>query len=299
MAESGFRDLERALFELVAETAVKLPGDVEEAIRRAAALEEREVARVVYRAYLDNVEVARSRRLPLCQDTGVPEFFLWLGERFPHKRALLRAVERAVARAVEEGYLRLNSRDPVTWAPLKPSRASGFPLVHVVDIIEGYSGADLALYLAGGGASRASLATVLDPSSSLEDVAELVAEAIVERASRACPPLVVGVGLASTIESAALNSKLALLRPLGSRSERRDLAALEEAVVETGNALGLGPQSLGGAVTVLDAHVVASSAHPSALAVAVSFSCWALRRSRARVSENLEVEVVPYVYGGV
>ncbi|MEM0339987.1 MAG: fumarate hydratase [Acidilobaceae archaeon] len=291
-------ELEDSLLKLIAETATSLPEDVEEALRRALALEEKGVAKTVYRAYLANAELAKRKGLPLCQDTGVPEFFVWLGEDFPYKSFLLRSIRAAVWKAVEKGYLRLNARDPVSWKPLRSGELEGFPWIHLVDVIEDSDEALIALYLSGGGASRPSLATTLDPLNSLDEVIEIVLEAIVEKGSKACPPLVVGVGLGSTIEIATLSSKLALLRPLNSRNKREELAELEERIIRAGNELNIGPQGLGGSVTVLDVHVEALAAHPSALSVAVSFSCWVLRRSRARIKRDLEFEVIPYVYGG-
>lgn len=291
------RKLEESIVELIVEASTSLPGDVKEALERAASREESRLAKIVLNAYLENTNIAKRARLPLCQDTGIPEFYIWLGELFPYKEDLVKTLVRAVHTAVEHGYLRRNAYDPITGRELELSKAEGFPFIHIAGLIEGSDEALISLILTGGGAARPSFALTLDPLTPLSKITDMIEKAILEKAFRACPPLVIGVGLGSTIEVSALYSKLALLRPLGLRSKRREIAEIEEALVESLNRLGVGPQSVGGLATVLDVHLEVGASHPSSLAVAVSFSCWALRRVRARVSRSLDVEVIPYVYG--
>lgn len=276
--------------------AVKLPDDVLPALVKAYGVEESPHARLVYEAMFKNLELATRRNVPLCQDTGVLEFFISLGEGFPHWRDLLEAVREAVVRATGEGFLRPNVVDPSTGRNTGDNSGLGLPWTEI-GLLPGIDYADVQLYMAGGGSSRPGSARVLDPAVGLDGVAEFVLTTIAEYGPPACPPLVVGVGLGPTVEIAALLSKKALLRTLGSRNSNSKIALLEERLAEAINELGIGPQGVGGRVTALAVHVEYAGRHPATLAVGVSTACWALRKGWLRIFPDLSYQVLSH--GGV
>ncbi|MEM0038712.1 MAG: fumarate hydratase [Zestosphaera sp.] len=273
--------------------AVRLPDDVIPALASASRLENSPHARLVYEAMFRNLEVAARKNVPLCQDTGVLEFFIGLGNGFPHAGDLLEAVREAVVRTTGEGFLRPNVVDPATGRNTGDNTGLGHPWVEV-ELLPGVDYVDLRLYMAGGGSSRPGSARVLDPALGLEGVAEFVLNTIAEYGPPACPPLVVGVGLGPTVEIAALLSKKALLRTLGLRNPNPRIAMLEERLVEAINELRIGPQGLGGRVTALAVHVEYAGRHPATLAVGVSTACWALRKGWLRVFPNLSHQVLTH-----
>ncbi len=273
--------------------AVRLPDDVLPALASASKIESSPHARLVYEAMFRNLEIAIRRNVPLCQDTGVLEFFVGLGEGFPHAGDLLEAVREAVVRATDEGFLRPNVVDPVTGRNTGDNTGLGHPWVEI-ELLPGVNHADLRLYMAGGGSSRPGSARVLDPALGLEGVAEFVLNTVAEYGPPACPPLVVGVGLGPTVEIAALLSKKALLRTLGSRNPNPKIALLEERLADAINGLGVGPQGLGGRITVLAVHVEYAGRHPATLAVGVSTACWALRKGWLRVFPDLSYQVLTH-----
>lgn len=286
-----------ALKDFISTVSTRLPDDVLEALRRASAAEVGEYARLVYGAVFRNIEVARSKSVPLCQDTGVLEFFVELGNSFPLSLELLEAIKEAVAEATEEGFLRPNVVDPDTERNTGNNLGPRVPWVEV-EVVPG-DRADVYLYLAGGGSSRPGSARVLDPADGLGGVVEYVVNTVVEYGFHACPPLVVGVGLGPTAETAASLSKRALLRPVGTRSPSPRMAELEERLERVLNGLGIGPQGLGGRVTALAVHVEYAGRHPATLAVGVSTSCWALRRGHLRVFPDLSYAILSHRGGAV
>lgn len=287
------RRLTNLITKFISLVAVKLPDDVPPALVNASRVEDSPHARLVYEAMFKNLEVATHRNVPLCQDTGVLEFFLTLGEDFPYWRDLLEALREAVVRATDEGFLRPNVVDPSTGSNTGNNTGLGLPWVEV-ELLPNVDYADVQLYMAGGGSSRPGSARVLDPAVGLDGVAEFVLNTIAEYGPPACPPLVVGVGLGPTVEIAALLSKKALLRTLGSRNPNSKIALLEERLTEAINELGVGPQGLGGRVTALAVHVEYAGRHPATLAVGVSTACWALRKGWLRVFQNLSYQVLSH-----
>ncbi|MEM2207296.1 MAG: fumarate hydratase [Sulfolobales archaeon] len=287
--------LKEALKKFIFTVSTRLPDDVIEALRRASDVEVGEHAKLVYQAVFRNLELAISRSIPLCQDTGVLEFFVELGNSFPFPLELLKVIEEAVTETTVEGFLRPNVVDPATGRNTGNNLGPRIPWVETTLVPGDY--ADVYLYMAGGGSSRPGSARVLDPAQGLEGLIEYVVDTVVEYGIHACPPLVIGVGIGPTAEVAASLSKRALLRPVGFRSSSPRMAELEEELERLLNELGIGPQGLGGRKTVLAVHVEYAGRHPATLAVGVSTSCWALRRGHLRIFSDLTHRVLSH--GGV
>jgi len=101
-----------------------------------------------------------------------------------------------------------------------------------------------------------------------EGVVKFVMDIMTSYGINACPPLLVGVGVGTSIDVASLLSKKALMRPLGSHNPN-ERAALTEKLLEEGiNKIGLGPQGMSGASSVMGVHIENCARHPSVIAVA-------------------------------
>lgn len=281
------------LLDFISIVSVRLPDDVLEYLTRMSEAEEPGFARLVYEAMFRNIEIASKKRVPLCQDTGVLEFFVEVGDGFPYVVDLLEAIPEAVVRATEAGFLRPNVVDPVTGRNTGNNVGLNLPWIDL-RVVKGVDYADVFLYLAGGGSSRPGSARVLDPAQGLEGIVRYVLEDVADYGPPACPPLVVGVGIGPTAEIAAILSKKALLRPLGSKNPNPKISLLEEELVKAINTLGIGPQGLGGKVTALAVHVEYAGRHPATLAVGVSTSCWAMRRGHLRIEKDLSARVLSH-----
>jgi fumarate hydratase subunit alpha len=118
---------------------------------------------------------------------------------------------------------------------------------------------------------------MLTPSEGKEGIKRFVLETVKKAGGKACPPIVVGVGIGGTMDKAALLSKKALLRPLGKHNPKKNIAGLEKNLLKEINKLGIGPQGLGGKTTALAVNVETFPTHIAGLPVAVNICCYLLR----------------------
>jgi fumarate hydratase class I len=229
---------------------------------------------------MENIRIARAEGRPLCQDTGVPIFFVTAakGSSCAGMTATLR---EAVRRATREVPLRANAVDPVTGRNSGDGVGDGLPVVY-------YSDWDndchrIELLLKGGGSENIGGSYKLPDSAlaaerDLDGVRLAVLDAVVKAQGRGCPPYVIGVGIAGTKDDAAVLAKRQLLRGIRDRSGDGALAALETELLEDINTLLIGPSGLSGKSTALGVKVGTHARHPATFFVEVSFGCWAHRR---------------------
>ena len=135
----------------------------------------------------------------------------------------------------------------------------------------------------GGGSENMSRVTMLTPAVGLNGVKDFVVQRVKESGANPCPPTIVGVGIGGTFETAALLAKKALLRPIGSKNPDAELAILEQELYDDINALGIGPQGLGGRITSLAVHVNLMDCHIASLPVAVNIQCHAARHKEVEI----------------
>jgi L(+)-tartrate dehydratase alpha subunit len=288
--------LVQILLSFIKTTAIKLPDDALIKLRELMSAESSSYGKFIYEAMMENINLALIRNAPVCQDTGILEFFVKLGENFPYKSLLLSAIKDATIEATKKGYLRPNVVDPVTGKNTGNNTGPKLPWIEV-ELEPNVDFADVVLYLAGGGSSRPGRAIVIDPAKGWRGLVEFVVDTIAEYGPPACPPIVVGIGVGPTAEIAASLSKKALLRPLGSRSSEPFIAKLEESLEKDLNKLNIGPQGLGGSTGVIAVHIEYAGRHPATFAVGVSTACWALRKGWIRIKSNLSYELLSHSGG--
>lgn len=256
------------------------PG-VREALEHALSLHPFGPAALSLQIIIENIAAAAHRDVPLCQDTGIPVFFVRLGNEVAIAGGTLeQAVSSGVSRACSEGYLR-----PSLVSDPAGSRSNTMDSTPPVIHIETQQGEGIALemLLRGAGAENASRLGMLPPHSGENGVSRFVLETVSAGGASACPPLFVGIGIGGDIEGCAILAKKSLLRPLGSRSPRGRLAALEERLLAEINGLGIGPQGFGGPVTALDVRIESAPCHMASLPVCVCTGCHALRTAAEEV----------------
>ena len=150
------------------------------------------------------------------------------------------------------------------------------------------------VYMAGGGCTLPGKATVLMPGQGYEGVAEFVFDVITSRGVNACPPLLVGVGVSTSAETAARLSKKAILRPVTARNANEKAALMEDLLTDGLNELGLGPQGLTGNNSVMGVNIESSARHPSTIGVAVNTGCWAHRRGKIKINADMSYEIISH-----
>lgn len=267
-------DIAAAVRDAIAEAATTLRPDALAAMEAAAKTEISPRGREVLEQLLANARIASAERVPLCQDTGTVWVWVELGEDECPGPGLQSAVDEAVAEAYRSNALRMS----VVHDALADRANTGDNTPAFLDVTQRPgSGAAVHVMLKGGGSDNASALAMLDPASGEDGVLRFVLDTVAAKASGACPPLIVGVGVGGTFDSVAKLAKKALLRPLDIPAASEGAASLEAALLAGVNALGIGPGGLGGATTALGVRVLTAPCHIAALPVAVNLGCSAMR----------------------
>jgi fumarate hydratase subunit alpha len=272
--------LEEVTVELLRLAATALPRDVVEALRRAEGEETSEIARQQIRTVLANVASAERLSLPMCQDTGLPVFFV-KGRCIPGLEAGIRS---GVSRATSEIPLRPNAVHPLTRLNTGDNVGKHVPVIHFEP--DDLDHTEITVMLKGAGSENMTALAMLTPSQGIKGLKAFVLDTVVRAGGRPCPPTIVGLGIGGTADQALILSKKALLRSLDHDNEDPSLSALEKELTVALNLTGIGPMGLGGRTTVLGVRAELAHCHTASLPVAVTLQCWAARRASARVLED-------------
>lgn len=276
MREISYESIVEAVRDLCIQACCALPGDVQAALCAACDAERSPVGRGILGDIVENYTFAGERHLPICQDTGMAVVFADLGQEVHITGGLLiDAVNEGVARGYTEGFLRKS----IVGDPLRRvNTEDNTPAVLHLRLVEGDK---LRLTVAPKGAGSENMTTLrmLKPSCTREQVEAAIVEAVSEAGSNPCPPVVVGVGLGGNAEQAAMLAKRALLRSLEEEHPDPFYAEMERSVLEQVNALGIGPQGLGGTTTALAVHVLTAPTHIAQMPLCVNLCCHVCRHA--------------------
>jgi L(+)-tartrate dehydratase alpha subunit len=271
----------------------RLPKDV---IKRLFELKEKEtnpMAKEIYSVMAENQDAADKLDRPSCQDTGIIQYFIQAGAKFPLLGELEEILKNATLMATKIGPLRHNAVETFDEKNTGTNTGTNIPWLDW-EIIPGEDYAIIDVYMAGGGCTLPGASKVLMPGEGYEGVAEFVLDVMTTRGLNACPPLLVGVGVSTSAETAARLSKKAILRPVDTKNPNDNAALMEDLLEEGINEIGIGPQGLTGDNTVMGVNILSSARHPSTIGVAVSTGCWAHRRGRICVNADLSFEILSH-----
>jgi len=256
------------------ESNYELGEDVLRALQGGLKKEESPVGKEILRQILENAEIGRTEKMPICQDTGLAVVFIELGQEVHVVGGDLEAaVNEGVRKGYTEGYLRKSALgDPLK----RVNTGDNTPAVIHVRVVPGDK-IKIWVVPKGGGSENMSRIAMLKPADGVEGVKRFVIESVRTASANPCPPIVVGVGIGGTFEQCALNAKKALLREIGSEHSDPFYADLEGELLEKVNNIGIGPQGLGGRITALAVHIEVTACHIASLPVAVNLNCHAAR----------------------
>jgi fumarate hydratase subunit alpha len=273
--EISANDVAAAVRELCMEIGYTVPPEMVELMRRAREREESPLGRRILDRLLENQAVAAEGEFPYCQDTGYTVVFVDLGQDVHVVDGdLAEAVDRGIREGYADGYL----RGSIVRDPLFERRNTGdnTPAFLHVRVVPG-DGVQIQVDAKGAGSENMGRHAMLKPADGLEGVRRFVLETVELAGPNACPPGIVGVGVGGNFETSAVIAKRALMRTVGEPSPDPRIAALEADLLDACNALGLGPEALGGTQTVLAVHVETAPTHIASLPVAVNIECHAHR----------------------
>ena len=267
-----------AVKKLCMEANYELEPDMLRAFDRALQTERSAAGRQVLQILKDNAELARTKKIPYCQDTGFVVCFVELGQDVHVTGGLLAdAVNAGVRQGYTEGYLRAS----IVRSPFdRVNTGDNTPAVVHVEVVPG-AALKIQIMTKGGGCENRSKYKMLTPAEGVEGVKAWVLECIKTAGPDACPPLIAGVGIGGTFEKAAILSKKALFRELGTPHPDPAVDALEKELLDRANRLGIGPQGYGGDTTALGIHILTYPCHITSLPVAVTIECHAHRHKEA------------------
>ena len=271
----------------------KLPDDVIAKLSELRGQETSPLASTLYDTMFKNQELAVKLDRPSCQDTGVLQFWVKCGTGFPLIDDLEALLKEAVVEATVATSLRHNSVETFDEVNTRRNVGKGTPTVFW-DIVPHSDQCEIYAYMAGGGCTLPGKAMVLMPGAGYEGVTQFVLDQMTSYGLNACPPLLVGVGVATSVETAALLSKKALMRPLGSHNDNARAAEMERLLEDGINAIGLGPQGMSGKLSVMGVHIENTARHPSAIGVAVNVGCWSHRRGHVIFDKDLNATVTTH-----
>jgi len=268
----------------------EIPPDVVDAIRRAAARETKEVAKRIFAAYLESIELGRGRDMIVCQDTGIPIYWVGIGSRLRLDGARLAdAIRRGTERATREHPLRSSIVSPLTRENRQTSTGEGIPIIHF-NFVPDAATLDVLFMPKGSGSENMSSLKMLVPADGVNGIKRFVLEQVVGAGAKPCPPTIVGIGIGGSSDLCMALAKRATARPLGSPNPDPQFAALEVELFDAINQTGIGPQGLGGDTTALAVHIEAAWTHITCNPVAVNLQCWRAERRRATLSADGKVE---------
>lgn len=256
--------------EMCIEANLRLSEDMEQAIRTAVDTEDSILGKQILNQLCENLDIAGTEEIPICQDTGMAVFFINIGQDVHVEGMnLTDAVNEGVRQGYEEGYLRKSVvRDPL----LRENTKDNTPAIIHYDIVPGEN-IEITIAPKGFGSENMSRVFMLKPADGEEGVKEAVLQAVKDAGPNACPPVFVGVGLGGDFELAAKLAKKALTRKAGEHSKLPHIAKIEEELLEAINHTGIGPGGLGGKTTALAVNIETYATHIAGMPLAVNMCC--------------------------
>jgi fumarate hydratase class I len=270
-----------SLLELIRVTSTVIPDDIQKVILDALQKEESNTtAEYAMQIIKANIELAKKKSQPLCQDTGTVIFYVYHPAGF-HQNKFADLIKKSVITATKKGYLRQNSVDSLTGENAGTNIGPGHPSIHFVE--HNKNTVEVKLMLKGGGCENVGAQYSLpygplDAGRDLDGVRKVILDTVVKAQGKGCGPGVLGVCIGGDRGDSYLASKKQFFRFLNDKNPHKDLAKLEDEIVHTCNKLGIGPMGFGGKTTLIGCKITTLNRLPASFFVSVSYMCWAFRR---------------------
>ncbi|EEF62550.1 fumarate hydratase [Pedosphaera parvula] len=289
--ENFYGLVETTCRDLYIQSLKQIPDDVVDAIKRAAARETKEVAKRIFSHYLQSIDLGRQKDMMVCQDTGIPIYWVEIGGnlRLDGSR-LTQAITRGTERATREHPLRSSIVSPLKRENRQTSTGDRIPIIHY-DFVADSDVLEILFMPKGSGSENMSFMKMLVPADGINGIKKFVLEQVIGAGAKPCPPTIVGIGIGGSSDLCMTLAKKATTRPLGSPNPDPQIAALEQELFEAINKTGIGPQGLGGNTTALAVHIESAWTHITCNPVAVNLQCWRAERRRAKLWADGRVEL--------
>ena len=286
-------NIETAGYEIMKKAAIDIPEDYLNGIKASQKQEENTLSGYVIKTMIDNYDAATEDRRPMCADTGLPRYYVKIGDNAPLKggfTGIERALRSATARATTDVPLRPNRVHPL-WRTEHNNNVginapeiewSFEPDVDWVDVTTvhkgGLFGTDYRMLFPGDG---------------IDGIKRFFLDTMIAFGKRGlcCQPAIVGIGIGGSKDTCMqLGKQAACLRSVGEPNPDAKIAELEAELMEMGNNIVMGPMGFVGSSMVVDCHIEVGYTHTGGMPVSVHTFCLSSRRATARLHADGSIE---------
>lgn len=276
------KTIEDAVVQTYREAVISLGEDVKKSLEDAYKNEDNDLALLNLEAIIKNIKLAEENDVPMCQDTGLPIVFVKLGN--VQVENLYEGIRKGVEKATEDVPLRPNIVDPITRKNSSANTGKGVPIIDV-ELVD-TEDIEITILPKGFGSENNNALKMALPAEGVEGVKEFVLETVQKAGGKPCPPMIVGVGIGGTSDSAMKLAKKALIKKIGERNPDKFIAEMEEELLKKINDNGVGPMGMGGKTTALDVKIKTMSTHTAGLPIGVCIQCWAARHKTIKIKKE-------------
>lgn len=273
MREIHAEEITKVISKLCIKACTELPQDVKNKLYECRRKETWHTAQDVLDVIIENFET--NGNIPLCQDTGMTCVFLNIGQDVH----IIGNLHEAINKGVADGYTRGFLRKSVVSDPIhRINTNNNTPAMTYIDIVPGNQ-IEITVAPKGFGSENMSQIKMLKPAEGIDGIKKFVLDTVETAGPNACPPLTVGIGIGGTFDKSAFLAKKALLRQTDIANKNPYYAKLEQELLDEINALGIGPQGLGGYTTALSVAIEVLPTHIAGLPCAVNINCHSARHA--------------------
>jgi fumarate hydratase subunit alpha len=282
--------IEKVAIEIIRRAETILPKDIVTALERSFERESDSLPKTQLKNILENIDLAKNSKIPMCQDTGVQIFFVNLPKDTSNVKLsdISQGILNGVVKATDQVPLRPNTVHPLTRSNPGNNTGEHMPYINFKPSSNDYL--EICVMPKGAGSENMSALGMLTPAQGLKGIKKFVLDTLVHAGGKPCPPLVLGVGIGGSADISIKLAKEALLRSIDKSHDDPQIAALEKELFEALNGIGIGPMGLGGKDTLLGINIEYAHCHTASHPVAVNIQCWAARRARAKIYPDGKIE---------
>lgn len=266
----------KSIEKLCAKSNYELPDDIYHKLIKSKTNEKFTLPNEVLDIIINNAILAKEKKIPICQDTGMAIVYVEFGQNIKLIGNL--SLEEAINKGVAQGYLKNYLRCSVIEDPIfnRVNTNNNTPAIIYTTIVKG-NNLKITLAPKGFGSENMTQLKMFNPSTPKSEIVDFIIDVCKQAGSKPCPPIIVGIGIGGTSCKAVFLAKKALLRT--SRNKNILYAKLETEILQKINNLNIGPQGLGGNTTALDVYIETFATHIAGLPCAVNIGCHVTRHS--------------------
>ncbi len=279
-------EIKKKTKQLLIKANFTLPDDIIFAVNSALKEEVDQRAKIILEMILKNAAIAEKEKLPLCQDCGNVYINVGFGQDICIINDLSSSdfsnLDKLLNEAVFEVYKDYYLRKSIVTDPLYDRKNTETNLPAIINYeYKNSEGLKIEVNLKGGGSENCSWLYMLNPFTPQEDIVDIVVALVKENATKACPPIIIGIGIGGSASLVVNLAKKAVFRNLNIRNSDERYFNLENKILSAVNKTGIGPQGLGGKTTALACNIEFLPCHMATMPFAVFFGCHSTRRAEA------------------